>query len=80
MKFFCNGQPVGSPEHLEWKEESNGGTVTFMAPFDFDWSDHTDDYLELKDDDGSTRVMLSTIKQVDEGSTGSFVVATYKPL
>jgi hypothetical protein len=51
-----------------------------MAPFDFDWSDHTDDYLELKDDDGSTRVMLSTIKQVDEGSTGSFVVATYKPL
>jgi hypothetical protein len=25
-------------------------------------------------------VMLSTIKQVDEGSTGSFVVATYKPL
>jgi len=81
MKLLRNRQEVGNVESVEIKEEAeagNPGRLTFMAPFDFDWDTANQDFLELKSDD--TRYMLPTIREADEGSTGYFVVADYKPL
>lgn len=79
MDLYCNSREVGTVEHVEWKSESDGeGTVTFMVPFDFDWSEHSDSYLELLADDGSDRCILQEIRRVDEGAGGDFVVAEFK--
>lgn len=81
MDFYCNSQKVGSVEHVEWKAEDDGeGTVTFMAPFDFDWSEHSDSYLELLAEDGSERYILQEIRRADEGAGGRFVVAEFKSI
>lgn len=81
MKLLRNSQEVGTVESVEIKEEASGGSagrLTFMAPFDFDWSSADADFLELKSDEN--RYMLPTIREADEGTTGYFVVADYKPL
>lgn len=81
MELHCNGEPVGDVEHVEWKKETDeGGTVTFHAPFDFDWEQRRNDFLELAESDDGHRYMLSTVRRFDEGATGTFVVAEYKPL
>lgn len=81
MDLYCNGQSVGSIEHVEWKEEGDeGGTVTFMVPFDFDWDANQGAFLEIAEPDGDTRYMLPQIKRIDEGGTGDFVVARYKQI
>lgn len=81
MKLLRNGQEVGTVQTVEIKEEAAGGSsgrITFMAPFDFDWTAAKADFLELKNDD--ERFMLPTIRSADKGSTGTFVSADYKPL
>jgi hypothetical protein len=83
MELHCNGEAIGDVEHVEWKDEASdeeGGTVTFMAPFDFDWEDKQHAFLELSDPEGSERYVLSQIKKVDPGSAGTFVVARYKQM
>lgn len=80
MEVHCNGEAVGGVEHVEWKKETDdGGTVTFHAPFEFDWETRQNEFLELAAPDGR-RYILSTLRRIDEGSTGTFVVAEYKPL
>lgn len=82
MELFCNGESAGEVESVEWKQEPDPeGTVTFMVPFDFDWESGRHGFLELAESDESDeRYMLSTISRVDEGATGDFVVARYKPI
>lgn len=79
MELHCNSQKVGSVEHVEWKSEDDGeGTVTFMASFEFDWSENKDAYLELLSEDGSERCILQEIRRADEGAGGQFIVAEFK--
>jgi hypothetical protein len=79
MKLFCNGDPLGEVEHVEWKEETDeGGVVTFMVGFEVDWEDKRHGFLELVD--GETRYMIARIRKIDEGTAGDFVSADYKPL
>jgi len=48
MKLRCNTQAVGEVEHVEWKDREEGASrVAFMAPFDFDWNEQQENYLEL---------------------------------
>jgi len=79
VQLLCNSRRVGEVEHVEWKSEDDGtGTVTFMAPFEFDWSAKSDSYLELLSEDGSERCILQEIRRADEGDGGRFVVAEFK--
>ncbi len=83
MHLNCNGESIGNVEHVEWKEkevDQKGGTVTFMAPFDFDWEARQNAFLELADDDDDERYILHQIKNIDRGGAGTFIVARYKEM
>lgn len=80
MKLRCNAQAVGEVEHVEWKDREEGASrVAFMAPFDFDWDEQQENYLELEDDEAN-RYVLTRIVEADEGSTGAWVIADCKAL
>lgn len=83
MHFVCNGREVGEVEHVEWKSPDSpetNGTVTFLAPFEFEWQDKQNAYLVLDDSSSGSRYLLPEITRIDEGGTGTFVVARYKEM
>lgn len=81
MQLQCNGEVVGSVEQFEWKSRpEEEGKVTFMAPFEFDWSGAGEVYLELISEDESERYLVQRIQRADEGRGGHFVVADVKSI
>lgn len=80
MELKRNTESVGTVEHVEWKDQQDGANrVAFMAPFEFDWNEQQENFLELQGEDGG-RYVLTRIVEADEGSTGTWVIADCKSL